>query len=52
MIPIPGTRKRTRLQENVAATELLLTSAELAELEPVAGQVAGARYADMGTIST
>ncbi|MBB5933165.1 aldo/keto reductase [Streptomyces zagrosensis] len=47
VVPIPGTRKRTRLDENVAATRLTLDAAELAALEPIAGQVTGGRYADM-----
>ncbi|MFD9128683.1 aldo/keto reductase [Kitasatospora sp. NPDC059571] len=47
VVPIPGTRKRTRLAENTAAAALTLTAAELAELDPIAGQVAGNRYADM-----
>lgn len=41
VVPIPGTRKRSRLLENVAATRLTLTPEELALLEPIAGQVAG-----------
>ena len=51
VIPIPGTRRRTRLEENTAATSLTLTAAELATLEPIAGEVAGDRYADMRGIS-
>ncbi|MEY9871256.1 aryl-alcohol dehydrogenase-like predicted oxidoreductase [Streptacidiphilus sp. MAP12-33] len=51
VIPIPGTRKRTRLEENTGATALTLTDAELATLEPIASQVAGERYADMSSIS-
>ncbi|MFD3522840.1 aldo/keto reductase [Streptomyces sp. NPDC058653] len=49
VVPIPGTRRRSRLRENAAATRitLTLTPGELALLEPIAGQVAGARYADM-----
>ncbi|WP_033825985.1 aldo/keto reductase [Kitasatospora sp. MBT63] len=47
VVPIPGTRKRTRLAENTAAATLRLTATELAALEPVAGQVTGDRYADM-----
>jgi aryl-alcohol dehydrogenase-like predicted oxidoreductase len=47
VIPIPGTRKRTRVEENTAATRIELAADELALLEPIAGQVAGARYADM-----
>ncbi|WP_030267550.1 aldo/keto reductase [Streptomyces sp. NRRL B-24484] len=51
VVPIPGTRKRTRLAENAAAAELRLTARELAELEPIAGLVAGNRYADMSSTS-
>ncbi|MFJ5829608.1 aldo/keto reductase [Streptomyces sp. NPDC093089] len=47
VVPIPGTRKRSRLLENAAATRITLTAAELAELEPIAGLVAGDRYPDM-----
>ncbi|MFF8811805.1 aldo/keto reductase [Streptomyces pactum] len=51
VVPIPGTRRRTRLAENTVATRLRLTGAELALLEPVAGRVKGGRYADMGFTS-
>ncbi|MGW2391941.1 aldo/keto reductase [Streptomyces lydicamycinicus] len=47
VVPIPGTRKRTRVEENTTATRIRLTEQDLARLEPIAGQVAGARYADM-----
>jgi aryl-alcohol dehydrogenase-like predicted oxidoreductase len=47
VIPIPGTRKASRVEENVAATHISLTEAELALLEPIAEKVAGDRYADM-----
>ncbi|WP_406860716.1 aldo/keto reductase [Streptomyces sp. HUAS MG47] len=47
VVPIPGTRKRSRLLENAAATRITLTDAELADLEPIAAQVAGDRYPDM-----
>ncbi|WP_330477614.1 aldo/keto reductase [Streptomyces platensis] len=47
VVPIPGTRKRSRVEENTAATRIRLTEQDLAQLEPIAGQVAGARYADM-----
>ncbi|MEV0037421.1 aldo/keto reductase [Streptomyces sp. NPDC050804] len=46
VVPIPGTRKRARVEENTAATHLILTESELQLLEPIAGQVAGGRYAD------
>ncbi len=47
VVPIPGTRKPGRVEENAAATRITLTEEELALLEPIAGQVAGGRYADM-----
>ncbi|MGF1428648.1 aldo/keto reductase [Kitasatospora sp. LaBMicrA B282] len=47
VVPIPGTRRRSRLLENAAATRITLSAEELALLEPIAGQVAGDRYADM-----
>lgn len=47
VVPIPGTRRRSRLAENTAAVGLRLTPEELAELEPIAGRVTGNRYADM-----
>ncbi|MFJ9817433.1 aldo/keto reductase [Streptomyces sp. NPDC101151] len=51
VVPIPGTRKRSRLLENAAATGIVLTAEELALLEPIAGQVAGDRYSDMSFTS-
>jgi aryl-alcohol dehydrogenase-like predicted oxidoreductase len=50
VVPIPGTRKRSRLQENVAATQITLSGDELAQLEPIAGQVKGERYPDMARL--
>ncbi|MDT7844633.1 aldo/keto reductase [Streptomyces justiciae] len=47
VIPIPGTRKASRVEENVAAVTIELTAEELTLLEPIAGKVAGDRYADM-----
>ncbi|MEV6164265.1 aldo/keto reductase [Streptomyces sp. NPDC052052] len=52
VVPIPGTRKSSRLLENVAATRLTLSAEELALLEPIAGQVAGDRYPDMSATAT
>ena len=51
VVPIPGTRKRSRLEENAAATRITLTDAELAALEPLAALVAGDRYPDMSLTS-
>ncbi|WP_405612911.1 aldo/keto reductase [Streptomyces sp. NBC_00076] len=47
VIPIPGTRKPSRVEENIAATHIELTKEQLELLEPIAAQVAGDRYADM-----
>ncbi|PSJ29288.1 aldo/keto reductase [Streptosporangium nondiastaticum] len=51
VVPIPGTRRRSRLEENAGATRIALTADELAALEPIAGKVAGGRYADMSFTS-
>jgi aryl-alcohol dehydrogenase-like predicted oxidoreductase len=50
IVPIPGTKRRTYLEENAAAVELQLTADELAELAQI-GDAAGDRYADMSTIN-
>jgi aryl-alcohol dehydrogenase-like predicted oxidoreductase len=47
VIPIPGTRRRTRIEENTAATRIVLSEDDLGVLEPIASQVSGDRYADM-----
>ncbi len=52
VVPIPGTKRRTRLEENVGALDVVLTPDDLArldELTPV-GVAAGDRYPDMGSI--
>ncbi|GAA1434660.1 aldo/keto reductase [Streptomyces thermospinosisporus] len=51
VIPIPGTRKPERVEENTAATRIHLTQEELNLLAPIADQVAGTRYADMSFTS-
>ncbi|KQX79184.1 MULTISPECIES: aldo/keto reductase [Streptomyces] len=52
VVPIPGTRRRSRLLENVGATRLTLTEQELRSLEPIAARVAGDRYPDMSSTAT
>ncbi|MEU6367111.1 aldo/keto reductase [Streptomyces sp. NPDC046931] len=47
VVPIPGTTRRSRVEENAAATRIVLTAEELALLEPIAAKVAGDRYPDM-----
>jgi aryl-alcohol dehydrogenase-like predicted oxidoreductase len=46
VVPIPGTKRRTYLEENLAAAEVVLTAAESAELDAAApaGSTAGPRY--------
>ncbi|MFE9168119.1 aldo/keto reductase [Streptomyces kebangsaanensis] len=51
VVQIPGTRKPSRVEENVAATRIVLTGEELSSLEPIAGRVAGTRYPDMSFAS-
>ncbi|MEV6176257.1 aldo/keto reductase [Streptomyces sp. NPDC052015] len=47
VIPIPGTRRPGRVEENARAVSIELTGEELATLDEIAGKVAGDRYADM-----
>src|ERR1017187_5504133 len=42
--PIPGTKRVKWLEQNVAALDITLTPGELAVLDPLGDQVAGARY--------
>jgi aryl-alcohol dehydrogenase-like predicted oxidoreductase len=53
IVPIPGTRKVARLEENVGALDVTLTAAELAEIVAALPEVAGTRYpeAQMGRLS-
>jgi aryl-alcohol dehydrogenase-like predicted oxidoreductase len=53
IVPIPGTKRRSYLEENAAASELVLTAAELAELEMAAprGSAVGDRYGDMSSVN-
>jgi aryl-alcohol dehydrogenase-like predicted oxidoreductase len=48
IVPIPGTKRRKYLQENVGALDVILSSADLARIEEVAPKhaVAGERYPD------
>jgi aryl-alcohol dehydrogenase-like predicted oxidoreductase len=44
LAPIPGTKRVKWLEQNVAALDITLTDGELAILDPLGDQVAGARY--------
>jgi aryl-alcohol dehydrogenase-like predicted oxidoreductase len=48
VVPIPGTKRRKYLDENLAALEISLTAADFARLDGIAppGVAAGARYPD------
>ena len=48
MVPIPGTTKRTRLEENLGAADVELTTDDLREIEAAASciEVVGARYSE------
>ncbi len=48
IVPIPGTTRRHRLEENLGAASVELTSGELREIDAALSQIAvqGARYAD------
>src|SRR5205085_3537767 len=52
VVPIPGTKRRAYLEENVAATEITLSDEDLRRLDEAApqGATAGARYADMSPV--
>ena len=53
IVPIPGTKRRERLEENVAALDVELTDADLERIEAAfpKGATAGDRYPDMSTIN-
>jgi aryl-alcohol dehydrogenase-like predicted oxidoreductase len=46
IVPIPGTRKLHRLEENIGAVAVELTSNDLREIDSVASEITvqGARY--------
>jgi aryl-alcohol dehydrogenase-like predicted oxidoreductase len=48
VVPIPGTKRRKYLEENVAATAVTLTASDLAEIDAIApkGVAVGSRYAE------
>ena len=52
IVPIPGTRNITRLEENIASLSVTLTSEDLERLSDIAptGVTSGDRYPDMSTV--
>jgi aryl-alcohol dehydrogenase-like predicted oxidoreductase len=53
MVPIPGTKRRKYLEENLAATSISLSAGDLARIEEAApkGFATGARYHDMSSVN-
>jgi len=53
IVPIPGTRKISRLEENLAAVEITLEKSDVAALSDILpiGATVGDRYADMSSIN-
>ena len=53
IVPIPGTKRRIYLEENIAALKVHLTADELRRIDEVApkGIAAGNRYPDMSTVN-
>jgi aryl-alcohol dehydrogenase-like predicted oxidoreductase len=53
IVPIPGTKRRTYLEQNVAAAEVDLSADQLARIDEAvpAGSAAGDRYADMSPLN-
>jgi aryl-alcohol dehydrogenase-like predicted oxidoreductase len=48
MVPIPGTRRRTYLEQNAAAADIELSPEDLARIEAELPPVAGERYNEVG----
>ena len=48
VVPIPGTKRRTRLEENVAAARITLSDEEVRAIDALLAPdaIAGARYPD------
>ncbi len=53
IVPIPGTKRRARLEENWAAVDVQLSPDDIQEINELAmpGSFAGTRYADMSNVN-
>ena len=53
IVPIPGTKRRSYLEENAAAADISLTAEDLARIDQASpsGSAAGDRYADMSVVN-
>jgi aryl-alcohol dehydrogenase-like predicted oxidoreductase len=50
-VPIPGTRRAARVQENLNSLDVALTNDQLARLDSTADVVSGSRFADLAWVS-
>jgi aryl-alcohol dehydrogenase-like predicted oxidoreductase len=48
IVPIPGTKRRERLEENAGAVDVELTPEDLRRIDEAMPQVAGERYNEAG----
>ena len=48
LVPIPGTKRRTYLEQNAAAIDVELTEDDLARIDAELPEVAGDRYDEAG----
>lgn len=51
-VPIPGTRRASRIDENLASLDVSLTPQQLSIVDAAGAGVSGARYADMSSIGS
>jgi aryl-alcohol dehydrogenase-like predicted oxidoreductase len=53
LVPIPGTKRRQNLEENVAALGIALTREDRQRIDEAApkGAASGERYEDMGSVN-
>jgi aryl-alcohol dehydrogenase-like predicted oxidoreductase len=51
IVPIPGTKRRTYLEQNVGSLDLTLAPTDLEELDGLAGEASGDRYPDMSMVN-
>ncbi len=51
IVPIPGTKRRTYLEQNAAAAELQLTADDFARIDAELPETAGERYDEAGMAS-
>ena len=52
VVPIPGTKRVSYVEQNLAAADILLSAEDLARLDEASpvGAASGDRYADMSTV--